>query len=282
MIIETDQWKVTAAVKVGRDHVDRGINGQDAAAIRHDPATNTIYGIVCDGCGSGAHSEVGAKLLANYAVATLCTYGSLDIWQQKDLLFPALVRFVNNNIDTLRPPDPVAIAEIVNDFWCATIVGFIIKPHDAVIFHAGDGVYEVDSESPVLKNVKVIDQENAPHYLAYNCIPFPDQLLTDVSRIPQKFETPTNNMHPKHLQRIMISTDGFDHHDVAKIEHGRAHGVELPNGSPLPDQLFGLQWDKRGKLGLKKWMNAMWDRGYFADDCAIVTAERKDDPQSND
>ena len=280
MIIETDQWKITAAVKVGRDHVDRGVNGQDAAVIRLDPATGTIYGIVCDGCGSGVHSEVGANLLANYAVANLCSYGNLDAWQQESLLFPALIRFVNNNIDTLRPSDPTVIAEIVNDFWCATLVGFIIKPKEIVIFHAGDGVYEITHNESEPDQIVEIDEDNAPRYLSYNCIPFPEKFLTDPSRIPKEFES--HWLNSQSTQRFMISTDGFCHHDMSKIEYGQSHKIGLPNGDSLPKQLFGLQWDKKGNFGLKKWMNAMWDRGYFADDCAIITAERKDDSQNND
>src|SRR5688500_6106695 len=54
---------VAAASVIGREHrrLDRAC--QDAFAIRQ--GERGVVAVVCDGCGSGAHSELGARLGAN-------------------------------------------------------------------------------------------------------------------------------------------------------------------------------------------------------------------------
>ena len=69
MRIETPTWTATGAIKIGHDHLYRGINCHDA--FNMDSVRNTVFGVVCDGCGSGAHSEVGAKLLSLHAAKTV-------------------------------------------------------------------------------------------------------------------------------------------------------------------------------------------------------------------
>src|SRR5579885_3047520 len=54
-------FEITSASVLGRDHVAPGKNNQDAvfAAVN---AEGSYAGVVCDGCGSSPHSEVGAQL----------------------------------------------------------------------------------------------------------------------------------------------------------------------------------------------------------------------------
>jgi hypothetical protein len=54
-----------AATIQGRDHLLKRTNAQDAYALHVTPVG--VVAIVCDGCGSGRHSEVGAALVAHFA-----------------------------------------------------------------------------------------------------------------------------------------------------------------------------------------------------------------------
>jgi serine/threonine protein phosphatase PrpC len=51
---------------IGRNHVLAGKNNQDAYRIVSNE--KFIIAVVCDGCGSGKHSEVGAKLGARLVI----------------------------------------------------------------------------------------------------------------------------------------------------------------------------------------------------------------------
>ena len=53
-------FELAAASVVGIDHYKAGRNGHDG--FHWELADDLAVAVVCDGCGSGRHSEVGAKL----------------------------------------------------------------------------------------------------------------------------------------------------------------------------------------------------------------------------
>src|SRR5437870_4341808 len=55
-------WQLAGGSVVGRHHRTAGRNNQDAYGCLAEP--HCLVAVVCDGCGSGAHSEVGAGLAA--------------------------------------------------------------------------------------------------------------------------------------------------------------------------------------------------------------------------
>src|SRR5437016_13422354 len=66
-----DTIGAAAAAVLGARHLRAARNGQDsAAAWRGDGAAAVV---VCDGCGSGASSEVGARLGARLVIGALAT-----------------------------------------------------------------------------------------------------------------------------------------------------------------------------------------------------------------
>jgi len=75
---------------------------------------------------------------------------------------------------------------------------------------------------------------------------------------------------PDGASKLMIASDGFVHHDKHKLEISRQQNPDLPAC------LNGQQWGKKGNVGLKKWMNTRHHLGYFADDCFVITAERRE------
>ena len=102
-----------------------------------------------------------------------------------------------------------------------------------------------------------------PRYIGYNCLYMPELVGVTADNIPKEF-------HWEHIapeSRVMIASDGFGTNNPDKLAVARKR-------EELPDSLEGLQWGKKGQFGLKKWMNSRSDRGYFEDDCFIITAER--------
>lgn len=63
------QIRATGAAVTGARHLRTARNGQDAVAVWIGEAQGAV--VVCDGCGSGGSSEVGARLGAQLVVAVL-------------------------------------------------------------------------------------------------------------------------------------------------------------------------------------------------------------------
>src|SRR5260221_416756 len=79
-------FDIAAGTAAGRAHVLTGRNNQDAFAWAQSPGG--IVAVVCDGCGSSAHSEVGAQLgsrLVAKALALQLAHGGdperEEMWQ---------------------------------------------------------------------------------------------------------------------------------------------------------------------------------------------------------
>lgn len=64
-----DMFDVAAGSVTGRDHVLAGKNNQDAWAYRH--CDESLVAVVCDGCGSGKYTEIGARVMANAVASTV-------------------------------------------------------------------------------------------------------------------------------------------------------------------------------------------------------------------
>ena len=63
------EFEIAAGTVSGRDHRQAGKNNHDAYVFSSD-ASGTVA-VVCDGCGSGRHSEVGAKIGARLVAGAL-------------------------------------------------------------------------------------------------------------------------------------------------------------------------------------------------------------------
>lgn len=187
---------------IGRNHVLVGKNNQDAYRVVSNQ--KFIIAVVCDGCGSGKHSEVGAKLgtrMVTNAIADLLNQGLAisepDFWNiLKSNLLQKLVDFMAIANDVKE-----SVMEFVNDYLLFTIVGLVITPSETVTFSMGDGAIAVNGK---LTQIPAYP-DNAPPYLAYGLYR-PDAVSFEISdRIPTE-----------KLESILIATDGID--DLVKVE----------------------------------------------------------------
>ena len=277
MRITTDQWIISGGAKMGFDHLASRTNCHDAFSVK--VINPYIVGVICDGCGSGAHSEVGANLMAQYTTNLLADaiYNRWmpDIPRIAPMLFRHLIKFVQRNIsEGITSSDPLSEAAFINDYWLCTILGFIIAPEKTLIFYAGDGSYRVNDIEQV-----IVSPNNAPQYLAYNCVSN-DELLTDLSVIPKQFETET--FMTNGINRLMIASDGFltDRKWVREFDSRRGTwGVKNDDdGNPLLlSPIQGQQWGLRGETGINRFLNQKADMGYFTDDVALITVERQEE-----
>ncbi len=188
-------FDIAAGSVIGREHRRLGRNNQDAYAIQVKP--NWTIAVVCDGCGSCLHSEVGAQLGAKWVIASLdrrFQQGQLqlqfpDFWSglQQDLL---------SQIQQVATGLGADLETVIWDYFLFTIVGAIVTSEITVVFSLGDGVAMLNDE--VLLQGTIAD--NRPPYLAYGL--FPNELsLTDV-----KFEVYLRSTAM--LNTLLIGTDG--------------------------------------------------------------------------
>lgn len=262
---------------MGFDHLSGRTNCQDAFAF--GAVGPYVFGVVCDGCGSGKHTEVGANLMAPYAARRLAE--AIKLKQQcgngliSDIppnLFVQLVNFVRWNLTLNEVAESAEDgATFINDYWLCTVLGFIIAPHSLLVFSAGDGSYVVNDIVEVISS-----PDNAPHYLSYNCVS--EGLLTDQSATPRRFEVEMFNADS--IQRLMIATDGFltDRKWVREFDARRGTWdiKHDPDGNPVPlPTIQGQQWGLKGETGVNRFLNQKSDLGYFTDDVALITVERQ-------
>lgn len=232
--------QVRAGQIIGRDHMARQANTQDSFAIAQQ--NGYVVGVVCDGCGSGISSEVGAKLAAQYIVTQ--AKSMLDVGMSPDsvvkALYPSVVRFLGYLVAGMQPIDHI---DFIHHHLLFTVVGVIASDEQTLVFSAGDGIIAIDDR------VTQINQNNTPAYIAYNLL---DQATLRSFEMPTAFEL----CHVDDWNQIAIATDGFE--------------PEL-----LPDV-----WNMKHPRGLQRKLN-VWSNmeRRFRDDVAIITLEKVKDTQ---
>jgi len=162
---------------LGREHALAGRNNQDAYCCRQDE--HGLIAVVCDGCSSARHSEVGAKLGARLLVETLhARLPLLDAADPAEFLETARQDMLRQAEALVSALGPERVAN-VNAYLLFTVVGALISvchgqpplavgcpcPPRAVVFALGDGVAFLNG-SPL----DLPPANNRPPYLCYALI----------------------------------------------------------------------------------------------------------------
>lgn len=180
---------------IGRDHRLIPKNNQDSWTIQD--LGNTQFGIVADGCGSGAHSEVGARL----GVQMLSKCFALQNESVKDFDWSAIETRMLMQLEWLLP----ALADnrllAVQEQLLFTLLGVVFDDQTAAFFALGDGTIIVNGEALPLGRYP----GNAPPYLGYRLI---SEVLTidpGLVKLTPILEVPTAQ-----IDSFLIATDGID------------------------------------------------------------------------
>jgi len=144
----------------GSRHLRAGRNGQDAAATWCADERAAI--VVCDGCGSGASSEVGARLGAGMWIRAvsrrLVEIGNID-----ELDWQAVRAEVTDQLASIARQLP---GEPVRECLLFTIVSAAVVGESVSVWVLGDGVYALDGEVHVVGPFA----NNEPPYLGYDLV----------------------------------------------------------------------------------------------------------------
>jgi hypothetical protein len=154
----TPHFEIAGGTVAGRHHASAGHNNQDAFAWRSGGAG--LAAVVCDGCSSERHSEIGARLGAE-----LLSTGILRALQRGTGIPGAIEEGLTGLLDRIG-----ALAEAMGDrreaivrCFLFTSVGLVLADGCAWSFALGDGLVAVDGRPEILGPFP----GNQPPYLGY-------------------------------------------------------------------------------------------------------------------
>jgi hypothetical protein len=161
-------FDMAAGTVAGRDHKALLKNNQDAYVF--EARKDALVGVVADGCGSGAWSEVGAQLGARLVVQAVHRwYGSCpELFTEENAKdgFAKVRRMVLHQLGGLLVDLGGSYSETVGEGFLFTVVGFLITRDRTFIFAAGDGLIIMNGERLALES----GERNAPEYMSYGLL----------------------------------------------------------------------------------------------------------------
>lgn len=216
-------FQLAAGSAAGRIHQLAGRNNQDAFAWASSP--QGLVAVVCDGCGSAPHSEVGARVGARLVANALAAQLSRGV----DLLGAAF--WQSARADVLGTLGGLAVVlggdprTAVADHLLFTAVGAVVTPSHLRCFSSGDGLIAVNGRPTVLGPFP----GNAPPYLAY--------ALFEESPDRYRFEL-HEPLPTAGLESLVLGTDGAA--ELLDLE-----GVARPDRDEPPFAFSQLWTDDR-------------------------------------
>jgi hypothetical protein len=260
--------------------------------MAYDPASNSLIGIVCDGCGSGQDSEVGAKtaaMLVNTSIIRHLMYTPLPkIW-------PGVKNEVCSHIHTfsLAMESGDAVKNVIATKFLFTVVGFVIQPEVTVAFWLGDGYHAIrgiESSDPEIL-IHEPAEGNCPPYLAYNLV------NTSIDFGENGLEFKLVQMPTSEVTGIMAATDGILQMDA---ELDKAVRPDSPGGEkigpvtqfltqpPYLSNKFAVQRKLARLNPYRPLIVPNWEeqrltvhQGHLNDDTSVVVARRSENKETS-
>lgn len=231
MSSSSNQVQARAAAVTGASHLRVARNGQDAAAAWQDGPL--ALAVVCDGCGSGARSELGAQVVARRMRAALArrlragaAVADLALWSAcRSEAAAELARLARSwcpeELDgSARPLEaPGALApearEALGEALLCTVLVAAADRRDVAVWAIGDGAVVLGGELTVLGPFL----DNAPPYLGYDVLGHPP--------------TPYLRVRPRGAAGVAaVATDG-----AAELGDELTALVHAPSSADHPDLL---------------------------------------------
>jgi len=190
----------------GTDHTKPGqpgwTNNHDAFTWRRLRSGGYVA-VVCDGCGSGKHSEIGSHLGANLLVQTIT-----DDVEKLDnegrplahIAFRRSQQIVLGYFATLAKAMGGSFSQTINDYFLFTIVGAIVTPEEYCVFSLGDGVFILNGNVHSLGPFP----NNSPPYMMYNLV---GSSLSDTSPTMLDLQVQVRGL-TRDLNWLLIGSDG--------------------------------------------------------------------------
>ena len=266
-----EHFEVAAGSIAGRDHVRAGRNNQDALAVV--VSAEAVVAVVCDGCGSGRASELGARAGARLVAEAIRGVVQGDV-PAGDPRFWARVRHqLLARLAALAEAMGGDLARTVHDHFLFTVVAAVVTREVTAVAAVGDGAFALDGELRALGPFA----DNAP--------PYPGYALLDAAAPATRFAI--HHVVPTDAVRsLLVATDGIA--DVARCAQRPLPGTDRPLG-PIAqfwteDRYFANPDLVRRRLAManREVTRPDWERrrvvvhpGLLPDDTTLVAIRRR-------
>lgn len=270
-------FELAGGMIAGRDHTTTQKNSHDAYHMVAQPGI--LVAVVCDGCGSGEHSEVGAKLGARIVAAQVLRYFHNDPSAfrvgQIDRGLMQVRRSTLSQIQLLADGMGESFSKSIGEYFLFTILGVIVTYDHAFVFGAGDGVVVLNEVVSILAP----SEGNMPDYLSYGLVETEKKGLVPILRVVA--DTPTSK-----LESLLIGTDGVKDLIAAaeKVIPGKTEKVGPISQFWTDDKVFKNSFTIHRRLNLinrtvpqvdyeRKVVNE--EHGHLPDDTTLVALRRR-------
>jgi hypothetical protein len=162
--IDLAEVAIAGGSVVGREHRRLDRNNQDAFAW--DRSASAVVAVVCDGCGSGRRSEVGAALGARLWTVALLERLEAGAALDDQALWRDAGDDVLRSLGTLAAAMGGELASTITEHFLFTTVVAAFTGRHAALMAIGDGVIALDGDVSVLGPF----EGNRPPYLAYGLV----------------------------------------------------------------------------------------------------------------
>lgn len=224
---------------IGRNHMQRQQNCQDGLTVIE--TESLAVGVICDGCGSGSRSEVGAILASSFLAqeAAKALESGTPLSELTVYLCVRLQALLSQFIAIMQPDD---LSAFVQEHLLFTVLGFALhkETENALIWAAGDGWVLTDDQ------FQHRDQQNTPDYPAYALLPHASLRRSQAELGFETIEV------PHHWKRFAVASDG------------------------LEDTAIPLIWRQTHPRGLQRTLNRLsLNEHRLHDDTSVIVVERE-------
>ena len=272
-------FEIASGTITGRHHISVGRGSQDALCVL--ATKQAIVGVVCDGCGSEAHSEVGAHLMSRrIAQNFLILAKAAPMAHPQDLMGLSNSHLLEDLAEISRFLGGDR-KQAIFDHLLFSVVGFVVGLHWSFIFYSGDGWWwggtSVNVKDGLFSNQILPAEGNQPDYPGYMLLAN-DRTKFDL-KLSAYYET-------KNLSVIGAGTDGLTDFVENKetLMPGRADKVGPLSQFWTEDRYYANPDAIRRKLWLcaQEHRRADWNEqqilktpGLLLDDTSLICVRRK-------
>lgn len=261
---------------VGTDHRAVPKNNQDAWQIQWGRDITEVVAVVCDGCGSGVHSEVGAqlgaRLLCTSILQEITAHGDRFYWERVE-------RDVLSAIHTLAIQMGGNYRRVIEEYFLFSVVGVVLTGRNAHFFALGDGLMIVNGAVNAAGWHMGLGPwpDNAPPYLAY-------QLLggRGFDFMPHEMHLAGRTVPTADVDTFLIGCDGAGDPGLLQVcERGATYPGMSREIGPISqfwtdDAIFRNPDALRRRLKMiaRDWPIRDPQHGLLADDTTIIVGRR--------
>ena len=230
--------RAAGAAVSGARHLRASRNGQDAVAVWAGEGVGAV--VVCDGCGAGASSEVGARLGAQLVLGALTRRLRAGACAADPALWAGVRGEVTaalaGLVDAISggAAAPASREQVVYDHLLFTVIAAAVAGDRVAVWALGDGAYALGAEVHVLGPFA----DNQPPYLGYDLLDAPARAHLAIA--------------PATCGRVVITTDGIAEVGLAELDLERELERYLVHPDALRRRLALLarsseriDWDER-------------------------------------